>query len=97
MTEAGHLVLGGCDLVALAHDYGTPLYVYSKRTLLVLWKVAELAFMLIALTALSIPALCGPPGPSELLARTAGLMMIGAVFLMGVHSTFFVPAKYRVT
>jgi diaminopimelate decarboxylase len=27
VTEAGHLELGGCDAVALAHEFGTPAYV----------------------------------------------------------------------
>mgnify|MGYP000355142320 CR=1 FL=1 len=30
----GHLILGGCDTVELAHEYGTPLYVYDKTTLI---------------------------------------------------------------
>ncbi len=30
----GHLTLGGCDTVELSHEYGTPLYVYDKATLL---------------------------------------------------------------
>ena len=29
----GHLVLGGCDVVALVAEYGTPLYVYDEQTL----------------------------------------------------------------
>ncbi len=30
----GHLSIGGCDLVALAGEYGTPLYVYDAATVL---------------------------------------------------------------
>ncbi len=29
----GHLLLGGCDAVELAREYGTPLYVYDEETL----------------------------------------------------------------
>lgn len=29
-NERGHLVVGGCDVVELAHKYGTPLYVYDE-------------------------------------------------------------------
>lgn len=29
----GHLLLGGCDAVELARDYGTPLYVFDEETL----------------------------------------------------------------
>ncbi len=32
-NDAGHLVLGGCDCVALAEEYGTPLYVYDEATI----------------------------------------------------------------
>ncbi len=33
MTSAGHLTVGGCDLVELAETYGTPLYVYDEETI----------------------------------------------------------------
>jgi diaminopimelate decarboxylase len=32
-SPEGHLYLGGCDTVDLAHRYGTPLYVYDRATL----------------------------------------------------------------
>jgi len=32
-NAAGHLVVGGCDLVALAESHGTPLYVYDEATI----------------------------------------------------------------
>ena len=69
---------------------------FSKRSMIVLWKAAEVGFMLLALGALSVPALSGPGGPPAWLAVTAGLVMVGTVFLMGLHSTFFVPAKYGI-
>jgi diaminopimelate decarboxylase len=33
VNAAGHLTLGGCDAVELAHEYGTPLYVFDEATL----------------------------------------------------------------
>jgi len=33
VSEAGHLMLGGCDTVELARDFGTPLYVFDEETL----------------------------------------------------------------
>ena len=29
----GHLEIDGCDVVDLAHEYGTPLVIYEERTL----------------------------------------------------------------
>jgi len=33
ITTDGHLAIGGCDLVDLARDFGTPLYVFDEDTL----------------------------------------------------------------
>ena len=33
VNEAGHISIGGCDLVELANKYGTPLYVIDEETL----------------------------------------------------------------
>ena len=33
VNDAGHLVIGGCDLVDLATEFGTPLYLYDEATL----------------------------------------------------------------
>ncbi len=33
VDTAGHLLVGGCDLVRLAEQYGTPLYVYDEATI----------------------------------------------------------------
>ncbi|MFH1646248.1 MAG: diaminopimelate decarboxylase [Chloroflexota bacterium] len=33
VNQKGHLVLGGCDAVALAEEFGTPLYVFDERGL----------------------------------------------------------------
>jgi diaminopimelate decarboxylase len=32
VNSAGHMEVGGCDLVELAHEHGTPLYVYDEAT-----------------------------------------------------------------
>lgn len=32
-NEAGHLAIGGCDVVELAAAYGTPLFIYDEQTL----------------------------------------------------------------
>ena len=32
-NEAGHLVVGGCDVVSLLEEYGSPLYVYDEVTI----------------------------------------------------------------
>ena len=69
---------------------------YSKRSIIVFWKVFEVLVMVLALGGLAIPAFVGEPGPSPALATLAAMIMIATVFLMGLHSTFFVPAKYGI-
>jgi len=32
-NAAGHLEIGGCDVVGLAREYGTPLFIYDEQTL----------------------------------------------------------------
>ncbi len=59
---------------------------YSKRDALIGWKVVEVGITLLALVGFWIGRngfpLAGP------------LTVVAAVFGMGMHSTFFVPAKY---
>ena len=55
--------------------------VYSKRTILVAVKITEIAIMVFSLVAFFY----GDIRP-----------MLGAVFLMGLHSAFFSPAKYGI-
>src|SRR5690349_15075238 len=55
--------------------------VYSKRTILVFVKICEILIMLFALAAFFIGHI---------------QFMLAIVFLMGVHSTFFSPAKYGI-
>jgi len=33
VNNQGHLVIGGCDVVDLANEFGTPLYLFDERTL----------------------------------------------------------------
>ena len=33
INDAGHLVIGGCDAVDLAAEFGTPLYIFDEATL----------------------------------------------------------------
>jgi len=59
---------------------------YSKRNVLVFWKVAEIAITLLALGGFALGSLFGHwLGP---------WIVLSTVFLMGTHSAFFVPAKY---
>jgi MFS family permease len=59
---------------------------YSKRDALVGWKVVEVGICLVALAGFWI----GRNG----LPIAGPLTVVAAVFGMGMHSTFFVPAKY---
>jgi MFS family permease len=60
---------------------------YSKRSVLVLWKVAEVLMCGVALVGFTIGANGSPFGPWIVLA---------CVFLMGMHAAFFGPAKYGI-
>jgi len=70
---------------------------YSKRSVIVFWKVAEVVMMALALLGLGLPHLVGESSPHlpAVAAWSAGLVVF-TVFLMGTHSTFFVPAKLGV-
>jgi MFS family permease len=58
---------------------------YSKRDSLVFWKVVEVGITLIALAGFWMGTHGSPAGP---------FVVLSTVFLMGMHSAFFVPAKY---
>ena len=66
---------------------------YSKRATIVFWKVAEVGIMGLVLAGFLLPHVVGL-NPTSISWSAA--MLIGAVFLMGMHSTFFIPAKYGV-
>jgi MFS family permease len=61
---------------------------YSKRNSLVFWKVAEIGITLIALAGFALHNFQG--------YRVGPYLVLSTVFLMGMHSAFFVPAKYGV-
>ena len=67
---------------------------FSKRSVIVFWKVAEVGMMGLALLGLSLPHFVAADSPSlPTLAIWSSVLVIATVFLMGLHSTFFVPAK----
>ncbi|MCY2967102.1 MAG: MFS transporter [Planctomycetota bacterium] len=70
---------------------------YSKRNIIVFWKVAEVGMMGLALFGLALPHFVGVDSPNiwTVSVWSAGLV-VATVFLMGMHSTFFVPAKLGV-
>ncbi|HZZ73969.1 MAG TPA: MFS transporter [Pirellulales bacterium] len=68
---------------------------YSKRNILVSWKMAEVGMMGMVLAGFLLPhcASWGILSPKALACVSAALVF-GGVFCMGTHSAFFVPAKY---
>lgn len=69
---------------------------FSKRSIIVFWKLAEVVFMVFAAIGLSLPHATGLGIAPDTLALWSASIVVSCVFLMGVHSTFFVPAKYGV-
>ena len=68
---------------------------YSKRNLVVFWKLIEVGIMAVALFALLLPHLGSWSVASpQALAVISSVLMVSIVFLMGTHSAFFIPAKY---
>lgn len=60
---------------------------YSKRFSLILWKVVEIGITAIAFVGFLL-------GSEWNLPDLGVWIVLSTVFLMGTHSTFFVPAKY---
>jgi MFS family permease len=70
---------------------------YSKRTIIVFWKLAEVGIMAIGLVGFLLPHAAGWGIASpETLAIWSSVLVISVVFMMGTHSAFFIPAKYGV-
>jgi MFS family permease len=70
---------------------------YSKRSILVFWKVAEVAITGLALFGFLLPHLHAFGWVDKgTLAIWSACLVASGVFLMGTHSAFFVPAKYGV-
>ncbi len=59
---------------------------FSKRFSLVLWKAIEVAITLVTLLGFWLGRHAHP--------ALGSYLVLGTVFLMGMHSAFFVPAKY---
>jgi MFS family permease len=59
---------------------------FSKRQSLVFWKIAEIGITGVALAGFYMGSVQG--------ARIGPWLVLSTVFLMGMHSAFFVPAKY---
>lgn len=67
---------------------------FSKRSVVVFWKTAEVLMMGLAFLGLGLPHLFGAGHPDlPAVAVWSSALVISVVFLMGMHSTFFVPAK----
>jgi MFS family permease len=60
---------------------------FSKQRSLIFWKIAEVAITLLALAGFWFGS-----GPNGL--AFGPWLVLSSVFLMGMHSAFFVPAKY---
>src|SRR5262245_60015945 len=60
---------------------------YSKRRSLVFWKAAEIGITGVALSGFWL-------GSGPLKSAAGPYLVLATVFLMGLHSAFFVPAKY---
>src|SRR4030042_1577978 len=43
-NAAGHLEIGGCDVVDLAREFGTPLFIYDEQTLRDQCRAYHIAF-----------------------------------------------------
>ncbi|HJT76688.1 MAG TPA: MFS transporter [Gemmataceae bacterium] len=68
---------------------------FSKRSIIVFWKMAEVGITGLVLVGFLLPhaAALGWAGPRPL-AIASAFIVVSGVFLMGSHSTFFIPAKY---
>ena len=77
VSNQGHLLIGGCDAVELATEFGTPLYVYSKRTLVEHFEKIKEAFSPVnALICYSVKANSNLSLLKALVSRTGGLDIV---------------------
>jgi acyl-[acyl-carrier-protein]-phospholipid O-acyltransferase/long-chain-fatty-acid--[acyl-carrier-protein] ligase len=68
---------------------------FSKRSILVFWKVAEVAITGLVLIGFLLPHAAALTGANPRhVAVWSALIVVSGVFLMGSHSAFFIPAKY---
>ena len=70
---------------------------FSKRTTIVCWKYAEIGITGLALAGFLLPhAAAWGWASSHTLAAVGAALVVAAVFMMGTHSSFFIPAKYGI-
>ncbi len=70
---------------------------FSKRNTIVFWKRAELGIMGVAFVGFLLPHLTRFGwGEPRALAVWSSVLVVSTVFMMGMHSTFFTPAKYGI-
>ncbi len=70
---------------------------FSKRTTIVCWKYAEIGITGLALVGFLLPHTAAWGWASaHTLAAIGASLVVAAVFMMGTHSAFFVPAKYGI-
>lgn len=70
---------------------------HPKRNALVIWKIAEVVITAVALVGFYLGRLTPTDDAGKFVSDVVGpVLVLACVFLMGVHSAFFVPAKYGV-
>ncbi len=70
---------------------------YPKRNALITWKIAEVVITAVALVGFFLGRTTGTDDFGKFVSDVFGpVLVLACVFLMGVHSAFFVPAKYGV-
>lgn len=75
-----------CTLAAYLSDK------YSKRNMMIIWKLSEVAIALVALAGFWL----GTHKPFHGAEHFGAWAVLACVFLMGSHSAFYVPNKYGV-
>lgn len=75
-----------CTLAAYLSDK------YSKRNMMIIWKLSEVAIALVALAGFWL----GTHRPFHGAEHFGAWAVLACVFLMGSHSAFYVPNKYGV-
>ncbi|HQR06496.1 MAG TPA: MFS transporter [Gemmatales bacterium] len=77
-----------CTLAAYLSDK------YSKRNMMIIWKLSEVVIALIALAGFWLGT--RNPAPFHGAEHLGAWAVLACVFLMGSHSAFYVPNKYGV-
>lgn len=70
---------------------------FSKRNIIVFWKLAEVGMMTLALVGFLLPYFAYHGyGDMRTMTLASAVLIPTTVLMMGIHSTFFVPAKYGI-